>query len=515
MLRPFASGSLTERVPIDPAGATLGRAATNTLALPEALYPHVSNHHARITLDASGAPMVEDLGSRNGTFVNDSRVQRALLRDGDILRLGAQGPQFVVELGDAGRTTAIIPPGSQPPATRPDLSNTSVLRMKRALGVPEDADVAQLVRSSERRWRRGLWSLLLAGAVALGGIALLVQSAQGGERQQLLELERRLAAASTGVDRQLQDWTDARQTLEQERTNLARRLQELSTREETSAAEVAGLRQSLQATNDKLQRYDPVSIEHSRLLEVGRVQRAVVFVETHMRFRSDRTQKLLRKQRDPDDPRATAMTFDDGADVFERESSGSGFCIAADGSIITNAHVVHPEGSGQAIELGNDDKLQPELVYSVVFSGSDVRREARVVKVIERGGDDLALLHIEPFADMPHLEGFRTDVETPATGTEVYLHGFPLGKLAMQDGERVIASSFRGILSRTVANWLQVDAAVHPGNSGGPLTDAQGQVIGIICRVQRIPEGSFTPDMGYAIPVAAVARLLAADATPK
>src|SRR5262245_49456211 len=84
VLRPFACGSLPERVPIDAAGATFGRAPSNTLALAEALFPHVSNHHARITLDGDGAPVVEDLGSRNGTFVNDTRVQRALLRDGDI-----------------------------------------------------------------------------------------------------------------------------------------------------------------------------------------------------------------------------------------------------------------------------------------------------------------------------------------------------------------------------------------------------------------------------------------------
>ena len=71
----------------------------------------------------------------------------------------------------------------------------------------------------------------------------------------------------------------------------------------------------------------------------------------------------------------------------------------------------------------------------------------------------------------------------------------------------MIASSFRGILSRIVSNWLQVDAAVHPGNSGGPLTDAYGNVIGVVSRVQRISGETIAPDMGYAIPVRSVARL--------
>jgi S1-C subfamily serine protease len=108
---------------------------------------------------------------------------------------------------------------------------------------------------------------------------------------------------------------------------------------------------------------------------------------------------------------------------------------------------------------------------------------------------------------MPHLEGFTTETPPLAAGAEVYVHGFPLGKMAIQEGEKLIASSFRGILSRPVSSWLQVDAAVHPGNSGGPLTDGAGRVIGVVCRVQRIPEGSLAPDMGYVIPISAVARL--------
>ena len=95
------------------------------------------------------------------------------------------------------------------------------------------------------------------------------------------------------------------------------------------------------------------------------------------------------------------------------------------------------------------------------------------------------------------------------------MHGFPLGKSAIQDGDLVTASSFRGILSRQAGPWIQVDAAVHPGNSGGPLTDANGSVIGVVTRVQRIDDSAIAPDMGYAIPIAKVQRLLAQDGAPK
>jgi S1-C subfamily serine protease len=502
------------RVPLGAAGVSLGRAPTNQVALSEQDHPQVSAHHARIAFDDAGNPTIDDLGSRNGTFVNDHQVQHAHLHDGDVLRLGPGGPQFVVEQVGRGGVTQFFPGGSpaKPEAKKDEMGQSTVFRVKRALGVPEDADIGQLVRTSEQRSRR--WMVVALGA-ALALVAATFLVTRSIERRELAaiaaanaELRERLGSATNAFERQRVAWEAQREALQHERAALQQRIQEVAANEQASSAELRDLRSVLDATDRKLQRYDPVNLEKARLSDVGRVQQAVVFIETSVRFRSTKSNRLMRI-RAGDADGEPEMTWDEADALFERESSGSGFCIRADGAIVTNAHVVRPPGSERPVELGDVDTLQPELAHTVVFSGSERRHPATLLKVLYEGDDDLALLKIEPFPEMPHLPAFATDVPPPAPLTEVYLHGFPLGKRALQDGERVIASSFRGILSRTVSNWLQVDAAVHPGNSGGPLTDAAGRVIGVVCRVQRIDGETFAPDMGYAIPVQSVARLLA------
>jgi len=100
------SGSRATEVDIIPLGAhqelILGRAASAAVRFDSRLDGVVGRHHARITRgdeDGEGFMLV-DLGSRNGTFLNGERVQRAMsVRIGDLLQLGAGGPvlEFWVE----------------------------------------------------------------------------------------------------------------------------------------------------------------------------------------------------------------------------------------------------------------------------------------------------------------------------------------------------------------------------------------------------------------------------------
>jgi len=327
------------------------------------------------------------------------------------------------------------------------------------------------------------------------------------------DLQARHAAALQAIEEQRAALQAERERLEEERASLAQRIQQVAHEGKSASTELAQLRDSLDKTNSKLESYNPLNVGQARLAWVGRVQRAVVYIETKLRFRSSKTQRLLRQKGDDQDP--AAATFDEAAPVMERESSGSGFCMAAAGYIVTNAHVVHPGGYDKPIEIDRDETLRPELSHSITFSNIEGRHAAEVVRVLESGNDNLALLKIEPFAGMPYCEGFTTDTAPPPPGGEVYVHGFPLGKAAVQEGEKLFASTFRGILSRRLTHWLQVDAAVHPGNSGGPLTDDTGRVIGVVSRVQRIPEGPLATSMGYAIPIAAVARLWPPPASTK
>ena len=138
--------------------------------------------------------------------------------------------------------------------------------------------------------------------------------------------------------------------------------------------------------------------------------------------------------------------------------SGSGFIVDPEGHVVTNAHVV--EGAG---------------LVRVYLDGQDDPVTARVLGVSEC--NDLAVLDLTG-EDFPFLAWQEDAV---ATGTDVYVAGFPLG-----DPE---FSLTRGIISKARADgdssWasipyaLEHDAAIQPGNSGGPLLSTDGRVIGI------------------------------------
>ena len=111
---------------------------------------------------------------------------------------------------------------------------------------------------------------------------------------------------------------------------------------------------------------------------------------------------------------------------------------------------------------------------------SSTKHSAVLVDYIRTRDNDLALLKMEQaFDGVPTVGELSLETPEPSGGTEVFCIGFPLGRSVMQQGETVIASTFRGIVSRKVQSYLQVDAAIHPGASGGPVIDGAGKVIGV------------------------------------
>jgi serine protease Do len=139
-------------------------------------------------------------------------------------------------------------------------------------------------------------------------------------------------------------------------------------------------------------------------------------------------------------------------------SRGSGFIISADGLAVTNNHVVN---GASFIE--------------VFVGGEKESRPAKIVGVSEC--DDLALVDIEGDGFTP----IKWSAAAPEPGTEVFAAGFPLGdpeptltrgviSKAKADGDRVWAS---------IASTIEHDANIQPGNSGGPLLTAAGEVIGV------------------------------------
>jgi S1-C subfamily serine protease len=172
------------------------------------------------------------------------------------------------------------------------------------------------------------------------------------------------------------------------------------------------------------------------------------------------------------------------------ESTGTGFVIDDDGSIVTNAHVVE-----------NAERVR------VRFSNQ------KVVPAEIRGRDrstDLALLKVDPKStDLEPLQlGTSRDVEV---GDPTVAIGNPFGlDLTLTTG--VISAKQRKIEAPNgfqIDDVLQTDAAINPGNSGGPLIDAAGKVIGINSQIRTGGAGSQgNVGIGFAVPIDTAKRFI-------
>ena len=155
---------------------------------------------------------------------------------------------------------------------------------------------------------------------------------------------------------------------------------------------------------------------------------------------------------------------------------GSGFIVSRNGDVVTNLHVVR------------DMK-----VANVHLSDGRVFRSVEVMGVNEAA--DLAIIRIS--GSFPVL--VMGDERTLSVGDPVVAVGSPLGL----DGT-VTTGIISAIREAEGNKYLQTDAAVNPGNSGGPLVDATGKAIGIICFKMRSAES-----LNFAIPISVAHRLLA------
>lgn len=513
------------------ASLTVGRAEDNDLALVDGRYPSVSSHHCRF--ERQGEQLsVTDLGSSNGTLVNGEPIEGpAALAIGDVVRLGSVGPKLLVV-------------GAQ------DLNDTVFVHREQ---LRPDADaVEEIVERSKRGSRRRLLlfvTLLVCAAGwftwesrrsashmksdldarslayeerltdAYAQIAALDQRERQRAREDLDRSEARLAtlrslegelvrsAETLESSVKLRAAEEARlraRVVELERTGGETGLLERVARDlEAARADLDATRSELREARQKVDLLDPVNLAQARVSGVADVRRSVVLIENKTRIRNVESGQLLFL--DGKGP-AAEPNFDGRGSEFVLESTGSGFCVDDGGWILTNAHVVSPPENELLRAIRGTPLLEQVVELTVVFSDESAQHAARVHSTSDRGVD-LALLKIAPFAGMPALEEFATDVALPPPGSDIFLLGFPLGFLAVQDGETVISSVFRGILSRKVGDQIQVDAGVHPGNSGGPITDSTGQVVGIVVSVQALPDQTAVYTIGYGIPIALAGEL--------
>jgi S1-C subfamily serine protease len=161
-------------------------------------------------------------------------------------------------------------------------------------------------------------------------------------------------------------------------------------------------------------------------------------------------------------------------DPMGREGAGSGLVIAPDGFVLTNHHVV--ENSGELSITLTDGG-----VYGVRVVGQDPDTDLAVVKA------DASRLPFAAFADSERLR----------VGQLAVAIGNPLGFQSTVSAGVVSAlgRSLRGRSGRLIDNIIQTDVALNPGNSGGPLVDSAGRVIGINTAMIQMAQG-----ISFAIP---------------
>lgn len=168
---------------------------------------------------------------------------------------------------------------------------------------------------------------------------------------------------------------------------------------------------------------------------------------------------------------------------FSSTSAGSGMILTADGEVLTNAHVVSAASS-----------------ITVTLNGQSQAREATLVGIDTN--NDLALLKIKGASNLPTVSiGKSSNVQV---GDDVVAIG---NALALEGGPTVtqgIISALNrslGANSGEMPGLIQTDAPISSGNSGGPLVNASGQVIGINTAVAASSQGTTASNIGFAIPI--------------
>ena len=154
------------------------------------------------------------------------------------------------------------------------------------------------------------------------------------------------------------------------------------------------------------------------------------------------------------DGEETIPASSDGEETIPA-SSGSGFAITSDGYVVTNHHVI--DGC-QNVEIINRGQTIPATVVSF-----DVNNDIALLK------SDFNPLHVFPLSR-----------QNPYTLMEIYAAGYPFGydistPIKITEG---IISSLAGLGNNF--SRIQIDAAVQPGNSGGPIIDEKGNVVGVV-----------------------------------
>jgi serine protease Do len=215
---------------------------------------------------------------------------------------------------------------------------------------------------------------------------------------------------------------------------------------------------------------------------VERLNPAVVNIDATARGRDSKRRRGQGALPEPPDPFDGAP--DNGAPRPDRDAphrgAGTGFIIDADGSILTNNHVID-RAERITVKLSDGRSLRARLI------GADPDTDIALIKIDGQNG-----LPVAPLGDSSVMR----------MGEWVCAIGNPLG---YEHSVTVGVVSFLGrkLFDASLDNYIQTDAAINFGNSGGPLINARGEVIGINAAIS-----SRASSIGFAVPINSAAAIL-------
>ena len=174
--------------------------------------------------------------------------------------------------------------------------------------------------------------------------------------------------------------------------------------------------------------------------------------------------------------------------VARFRETGSGVLVTEDGKVVTASHVVH----------GMDD-------ITVEFLGRDPVR-ARMIGF--QPGADLALLQLDQVPPNPPVATVIADSRTVGVGDRVFIVGAPYGLTYSLSSGIISALWSANTVNREfpLADFFQTDAAINTGNSGGPMFNMAGEVVGIVSHI--ITKSGGSEGLGFVVTANTVRKLL-------
>jgi S1-C subfamily serine protease len=408
----------------------------------------VSSRHAAIVRKTEGF-VLQDLGSRNGTFVNGQRVTAdTLLRDGDVIGFGANGPalEFAIIETDADLPATAAAEGLAERASSPREVMAAAPRAtspRSSTGVRIRAEVARQTAQLRRTTKVLIVILLIVGT---GFSWIQIDGRRRARESQTMTL---------GVQTELQGVRDALKAAQDETARLRRELAASG----GDAAAVARLRNELDAVERRrraLGGVDYRSISHRNQDAV-----AIVLVE-----------------------------YTDG-----ERFSGTAFAFDSLGTMVTNKHIL----------IGEDGTKTPRRL-GVIFSGSTQFWRGDLVGVAPEA--DIGVFRVSIKGGTPRVAGLARTRAGLERGDPVAILGYPLGfdlPMEARDGQPIAEPTLTvGTVSKALTAVIQVDAFGAPGSSGSPIFDRDGNVIAMLYGGERESQGKII----FAVPAYVVADYL-------